>query len=175
MQPYRVIVHTNGHSDGQSTKPDDSNSLTRQFANTNDAPRDLLPGPVIWNSDLHVPAYIYAYRYVYITAGNHDHFEHQTLFWCANRPPIFTSYPSLRSPASASSVSHSSTVPTWFYPNFFTGLDSYFCESILTNVFHWTRLRFSWLDSAQVFLLDLNIFSQFDSTCGFQRDSNQVF
>ena len=46
MYLERGIVRTYRWSDGLSTIPDNQNTLTRQYANTNDAPRDPLHGPV---------------------------------------------------------------------------------------------------------------------------------
>ena len=49
MHPYIVIFHMGRLSDGIYTIPDVPNTLTRQFAGTNNDPRDLLYGPVICN------------------------------------------------------------------------------------------------------------------------------
>ena len=46
MHPDRVIVRMYRRSDGLSTRPDYQNTLTHQSADTNDAPRDPLTGPV---------------------------------------------------------------------------------------------------------------------------------
>ena len=46
MHPDILIVCTYRRSDGLSTIPDDQNTFTRQSANTNNAPRDPLHGPV---------------------------------------------------------------------------------------------------------------------------------
>ena len=49
MHPDRGIARTYRRSDGLSKRPDDQNTLTRQSADTNDAPRDPYHGPVKWN------------------------------------------------------------------------------------------------------------------------------
>ena len=49
MHPDRGIVRTYIWSDGLSTRPDNQNTFTRQSADTNNAPRDPLHGPVTWN------------------------------------------------------------------------------------------------------------------------------
>ena len=49
MHPDRVIVSMYRLSDGISTRPDNQNIRTLQSANTNDASRDPLLGPVAWN------------------------------------------------------------------------------------------------------------------------------
>ena len=46
IHPYRGIVHTYRWLDVLSTIPDDQNTLTRQSADTNNAPRDPLLVPV---------------------------------------------------------------------------------------------------------------------------------
>ena len=46
MHPDRVIARTDRRSDVLSTRPDYQNTLTCQSADTNDAPRDPLHGPV---------------------------------------------------------------------------------------------------------------------------------
>ena len=46
MHPDRGIVRTYRRSEGLSTRPDDSNTLTRQSVDANDAPRDPLHIPV---------------------------------------------------------------------------------------------------------------------------------
>ena len=52
MHPDRGIVRTYRQSVILSTIPDDQNTLTLQYTNTNDAPRDPIPGPVtIMNTD----------------------------------------------------------------------------------------------------------------------------
>ena len=49
MHPDRVIVRVYRQSDGLSTRPDEQNTLTRQYVNTNDTPRDPLHDPVTCN------------------------------------------------------------------------------------------------------------------------------
>ena len=49
MHPYRGIVRTYRRSDGPSTRTDDQKTLTCQSADTNDAPRNPLQGPITWN------------------------------------------------------------------------------------------------------------------------------
>ena len=49
MHPDIEIVRMYRRSDCLSTRPDDQNTLTHQSADTNDAPRDPLHGPVTWN------------------------------------------------------------------------------------------------------------------------------
>ena len=49
MHPDIVIVRTYSRSDILSTIPNDKNIITRQSDNTNDAPRDPLHDPIIWN------------------------------------------------------------------------------------------------------------------------------
>ena len=56
MNPYIGVVRTDRHSDDLSTGPDGPNSLTRQFYDTDDAPREPLTGPVTWNT---APSSIY--------------------------------------------------------------------------------------------------------------------
>ena len=51
MHPDRGIVRKYILSDDISTKLDNQNTLTRQSNGTNNAPRDLLQGPVTWNPD----------------------------------------------------------------------------------------------------------------------------
>ena len=46
MHPYRGKLHMDRQSDGLSTRPDDSNTLTRQYAVDEDSPRDPLLGPI---------------------------------------------------------------------------------------------------------------------------------
>ena len=46
MYPDIGIVCTDRNSDRLSTGPYDSNTLTHQFSGTNNAPRELLLGPV---------------------------------------------------------------------------------------------------------------------------------
>ena len=46
MHPYRGIVHVYRRSDGLSTRPDDQNTVTHQYTDTNDTPRDPLNGLV---------------------------------------------------------------------------------------------------------------------------------
>ena len=46
MHPYRGILCKYIQSDGLYTIPDDQNTLTLQSANTNDAPKEPLLGPV---------------------------------------------------------------------------------------------------------------------------------
>ena len=46
MHSDRGIVRTDIWSDGRPTRPDDSNTLSRQYDGTNDAPMDPLHGPV---------------------------------------------------------------------------------------------------------------------------------
>ena len=54
MHPEKVIVRTYRWSDGLYTRPDDQNTLTRQSAHTNDAPRDPLRGPIAhWDIDIY--------------------------------------------------------------------------------------------------------------------------
>ena len=50
IYPHIGIVHAERGSDGQSTRPYDSNILTRKPAGTNDAPREPLHGSIIENS-----------------------------------------------------------------------------------------------------------------------------
>ena len=78
MYPERGIVRTDRRSDGISKIPDDPKSLTCQSASTNDAPRDLILGPVTWNPAQHGPICVYVYRYVYSPARCHDLHEQQT-------------------------------------------------------------------------------------------------
>ena len=47
MHPDRGIARTYRRSDGLSKRPDDHNTLTRQSADTNDAPKDPLHGPIV--------------------------------------------------------------------------------------------------------------------------------
>ena len=56
MHPYRVILRKYRRSDGLYMRQDVPNTLTCQSAGTNDAPRDLLRGLVIWNPN---PSIIY--------------------------------------------------------------------------------------------------------------------
>ena len=48
MNPYRGIVITYRHAYSLSMKPDEPNTLTHQYAVTNDAIRDPLHGPVTY-------------------------------------------------------------------------------------------------------------------------------
>ena len=49
MHPDRGIVRTYRNSYGLSTRPDNHTTLTHRSADTNDAPKDPLHGPVTWN------------------------------------------------------------------------------------------------------------------------------
>ena len=51
MHLDRVIVCTDIWYDGIHTRPDDPNTLTHQSSATNDAPRNPLYVPIIWNPD----------------------------------------------------------------------------------------------------------------------------
>ena len=67
MYPDRGIVHTYRQSDGLSTRPDGPNTLTRQSACTNDAPRYPASLPhYVESCPRHVPIYVYIYNYIYI-------------------------------------------------------------------------------------------------------------
>ena len=46
IQINSTYVQMVRRSDGLSTSPDDQNTVTRQYTNTNNAPRDPLPFPV---------------------------------------------------------------------------------------------------------------------------------
>ena len=65
MHPERVIVLTYRRLDNISKRQDDQNTLTRQSADTNNAPRDLLLVPITWKPAQTRP-YIYVYIYIYI-------------------------------------------------------------------------------------------------------------
>ena len=51
MHTDRGIVCTDIWSGGQSMRPDDQKTLTRQFVGTDDTPRDSWHGLVTWNPE----------------------------------------------------------------------------------------------------------------------------
>ena len=126
MQPDRVIVCTNRHSDGISTRPDNPNNLTCQSSSTNDAPRYPYYSTVTQNTArtrpkstlrLHLRPQYWHSAYVMITMRN---------------PPL-CQYPIhcrvinlMLVPSLASEVPRWLLFPTWFGSPFLTWFNSRF-------------------------------------------------
>ena len=153
MHQDRVIVHIYRHPDGLSTIPDDQTTLTRQSADTNDAPRDPLHGPVTWNHDrthhystLHLCLRLQS---VTITAS--------TVLLRQEPAHRCIRYPTL-APSSASAV------PSW--QPFLTRFDSQFpilLDSIVL-LFDYTQFFYFFFNSIFFRFYYTQLFSRFDSS-----------
>ena len=145
MHSYRVILRTYSSLDSISTGPDDLNTLACQSAGTNDAPRDLLHGPVTRNCDWHGHNYVYdygyIYGYVYSPIWHHDCHEKQTLYSYYKSPPIVASYRLTQAPSSALVVLHCLLVQIYFWLKVFNEVWFSFPDPIQLSVFDMIWLR----------------------------------
>ena len=98
MHPDRVIVRTYIRSEVLSTRQDDQNTPTHQCADTNDAPREPLHGPVTWNpaqtlpySTLRLRLRLHLRLRLQPCASLPPSWSPQALQCCANRPLAVTS------------------------------------------------------------------------------------
>ena len=151
MHPYRVIVHSNICLDSISTIPYDSNTLTCQYDGTNDAPRNLLHGPVTWHPSQCSPTYVYVCTYICSLARQNNCFKHLMLHQYIKNLPIAESYWPRWYPSLALAVFNNSTVPTQLESGFSTVFDSGFPGFICVKVFGRIWLRFSRLNWTQFF------------------------
>ena len=144
MHPDKQIFHTYRRLEGLSKRPDDSNTLTFQYFDTNNAPRDLLLG--LTRPSLRLPlrphlqsCAVSQYSQIANTLPLHQYPAHCLVLLAAAFPVIsISSFTQLM-------------FTTRFDSSFSTGFDSGFPDSIRINVFNRIQLRFYQLDLNQCF------------------------
>ena len=138
-------------SEGLSMRPDDPNTLTRQSAGTNDAPRDLTPRPHYMESWQTRPTIRLRLHICLRSRASSISPWTENYFLLRQEPAHHHAiYPPPRALSSASAILHNSMVLTWFESLFLTWSD------LLVPCLIW--LTVSWLDPTHWFL------NWFDST-----------